>query len=218
MNSNPVRILLVDDHQLMLKGLQLQLEQVNGLEIVGAAATGKQAVEFSRHRPANLAVVDLHLPDMSGLDLARSLRAEHPGMRIIILSCDASFASVKMALQAGVAGYVLKENSDRELLMAIHQAMAGKPYLCPEVSAAVLEDYKRTLDQKVERLKPELSEREREVLQLVAKGLRNKEIAAQLNISVKSVETYRRRVMEKLHVNGTAELTRYAIREGIVSL
>ncbi len=218
MCSNPVRILLVDDHQLMLKGLRLQLEQAPGLEIAGAVVTGKQAMEFARTSPVSLAVVDLHLPDMKGTELARCLLAEHPGLRVVMLSSDASFSPVREALQAGVGGYVLKENTDHELLLAISEVMAGKPYLCPQINAAVLEDYKVALARRAAPVKPELSGREREVLQLIAQGLRNKEIADHLNIGVKSVETYRRRLLEKLQLSGTAELTRYAIREGIVGL
>jgi DNA-binding NarL/FixJ family response regulator len=217
MSSEPVKVLLVDDHALMLKGLRLQLEQAGGVEVVGAVSTGKQALQFAQNHSFHVAVVDLHLPDMDGIHVARALLAQMPSLNVVMLSSDAGISPVKEALLAGVKGYVLKENTDRELVLAIHEVTQGKPYLCPQICGPVLEDYRRFLALQAAP-KPQLSEREREVLQMIAEGARNKEVAARMNIGVKSVETYRRRLMDKLKIRSTAELTRYAIREGIVDL
>ena len=213
-----VKILLVDDHRLLLKGLRLQLEQVYGLEVVGEASCGWEALNLARELSPDLAVLDLHLPDMTGKELARQLLAEHPRLKLLILSSDSDIAQVKETLKIGVAGYLLKENTDQDLFQAIRQIMSGQTYLCSEVNAAILTDYKKTLSGEAVLLKPGLSEREREVLRLIAEGLRTKEIASRMDVGVKSVETYRRRLTDKLGLTSTAELTRYAVREGIAAL
>jgi DNA-binding NarL/FixJ family response regulator len=218
MSLNLVKILLVDDHQLMLKGLQLQLEQAAGLEVTAAVSTGKQALDFVLRTELDLAVVDLQLPDITGIELTRRLLAERPAIKVVMLTSDASIESVKEAIRAGVGGYILKENTDQELVKAIQEVLTGNLYLCPRTNAAVLEDYKQSLMRVTRPFQPELSSREREVLEMIAEGLRNKEMAVRLNIGVKSVETYRRRLMEKLHIDSTAELTQYAVREGIITL
>ena len=213
-----VKILLVDDHRLMLKGLRLQIEQVSGLEVVGKAATGAEALALARELSPDLAVVDWHLPDMNGKELARQLFVICPRIKLLILSSDPDIAHVKEALQIGALGYLLKENTEHELFQAVSSLMNGQLYLCPKISSLFLEDYKQTASSGPVPATLELSEREREVLRLIAEGRRTKEIASDLNLGVKSVETYRRRLTAKLGLDGTAELTRYAIREGIASL
>jgi DNA-binding NarL/FixJ family response regulator len=218
MKPNPTKILLVDDHLLMLKGLRLQLEQDPSLAVLGSASSGSQALEFAAGTRIDVAVVDLHLPDMGGIQLVRSLLQINPEIKVVILSSDSGMSSVREALLAGAVGYVLKENTDQELLAAIHDVSAGKTYLCPQLNSAVVEDYKQALNREAAAPTIELSEREREVLRMIAEGLRNKEMAARLDISVKSVETYRRRLMQKLRITSAAGLTHYAIREGLVDL
>lgn len=217
MQTGEVKILLVDDHQMMREGLRLLLKNQQGLTVVGEAANGQAALELARLHAPDLVVMDIHLPGEDGIAVSRRILAEFPQIRIIVLSSDPDLALVHQALQAGISGYITKENSPEELTRAIQAAMDHRSYLCPEVASVVLEDYMKTLVAKPGPAKPQLTERERQLLKLVAGGKRNKEIAEELGTGVKSVETYRSRLMKKLGCGSTADLTRYAIREGIVS-
>ncbi|MBI5385307.1 MAG: response regulator transcription factor [Verrucomicrobia bacterium] len=210
------RLLLVDDHRLFRDGLRLMLSQRAGFTVVGEAADGQAALECVEHGAPDLVLMDLHLPDGSGLEVSRQLLARHPALRILVLSANPDPAFVSEALQLGVAGYVLKTSAAEELFDAIEAVMRGKTYLCPDIATVVVGDYRKMLAARTGSATPALSAREREVLRLTADGLRTKEIAAQLGVSVKTVETYRARLMTKLGCGSTAELTRYAVREGIV--
>ena len=212
-----LKILLVDDHHMFLKGLRLILEQEYAHEaVVTEAATASSAWEQARELKPDLFVIDIHLPDGDGIGLSRQILAESPAAKIIILSGETHLSFINDALQAGVAGYLLKENAPDELLTAIAAVQTGKMYLCSEANTAVLNDYKQHLAAKGTAAKPVLSAREREVLQLVARGCRTKEIADHLGVGVKSVETYRRRLIKKLGCNGTVDLVRRAMRQGLV--
>jgi len=163
-------------------------------------------------------VMDLHLPDMDGIEASRQMLNTLPALKIIIFSGDVTRPSVNAALEAGVRGYLSKNITLEELMRSVDLVMAGRLCLSAEVSAGILEDYRKSLVEPTEPSKPCLSEREKQLLRLVAAGRRNKEIAGQLAVSTKSVESYRSRVMKKLGCSSAADLVRYAIREGIADL
>jgi DNA-binding NarL/FixJ family response regulator len=162
--------------------------------------------------------MDIHLPDMNGIEVSRHILNGQPGIKIIVFSSDTVRTLVDEALQIGVCGYLPKSSSVEELIMAIESVMAGKLYLSPEVSGDILADYRKSLRSDAQPLKPLLSEREKHLLRLIAEGRRNKEISAELGVSIKSVEAYRSRLMKKLGCSSSAELVRYAVRQGIAEL
>lgn len=179
------------------------------------AGDGAAAIRCAEEFKPDLIILDIHLPDQSGIAVAREVMAHVPSAKVIILSAEPDLRYVKEALKAGALGYLLKTNAPEELPVAMNAVLAGKLYLCSEANAAVLEDYRQVLTTPRD-APPPLSAREIEVLRAVAEGLRVKEIAARLEVGVKTVETYRRRLMKKLELQSTAELVRYALREGIV--
>jgi DNA-binding NarL/FixJ family response regulator len=184
--------------------------------VAGQAGDGDGALKAVRREPPNLVVLDVHLPDMNGIEVARRILAVFPEVKVIMLTSDHTHASVHEALLAGVSGYVLKENATEELVRAIRAIEGGQLYLCPEVSTDIIASYRSGQLPNIEPPGPQLSTREREVLKLLADGMRTKEIAERIGVGVKTVETYRHRLMEKLQLDSVAELTRYAIREGLV--
>jgi DNA-binding NarL/FixJ family response regulator len=209
-------VLLVDDHQMIRRGLRLIIEQRTALTVVGETSTGAETIEAVSRLSPTIVLLDLHLPDMDGLDVAKQILLVRPNTRIVVLSSDASPLLISQALQVGVLGYILKENAPEELERALHTAVAGQSHFSPEVSSILRQDFQRRRSEKALAAKPELSEREEEVLRFIAAGLRTKDIANELNIGVKTAETYRRRLMNKLELKTVAELTRYAIREGLI--
>ena len=211
------KILLVDDHPMFRDGLRQAICRQPKLSILAEASTGAAALKLAAASPPDLVVMDVHLPDMSGLKVAREILQILPAAKIIILSGDASRPLVEEALQAGACGYIWKQGAAEELMRAIELVLAGKLYLSPEVSTDILADYRKGLAGEAVGFRLSLSQREGELLKLVAEGRRNKEIADELAISVKSVEACRSRLMKKLNCTSAAELVRYAIREGIVA-
>jgi DNA-binding NarL/FixJ family response regulator len=200
------------------EGLRLVLEQEAGFTVVGQAGSASEAIECAHRTRADLVVLDIHLPDGNGIAVAKQLLAALPKTRILILSADPNLEQVYEALQVGVSGYLLKEEAAVELVRAVQTALVGRVYLCPAVTTALAQDLKmrpRLADSL--KTKP-LSGRELQVLKLMVEGLRNKEIGARLGVGTKSVETYRARLMTKLGCPSTAELVRYAVREGIAPL
>ena len=216
-STPPLRILLVDDHRILREGLCSLLSREPEFLVVGQIGDGDSTLKTVRREPPDLIVLDVHLPDMSGIEVARRILAVFPEVKVIMLTSDHSHESVHEALLAGVSGYVLKENASEELVRALRAVVAGQLYLCPEVSTEIIASYRRGQLPNISPPGPQLSAREREVLKRLADGLRTKEIAERLGVSAKTVETYRHRLMEKLQLTSVAELTRYAIREGIVS-
>jgi DNA-binding NarL/FixJ family response regulator len=212
-----IKLLLVDDHPMLRRGLAQTVAQTANFVVAGEASSGAEALKLVQELGPDLIVMDVHLPDLSGIEASRQILTIRPLTKVIIFSSDGARSLVDQALQAGVCGYVLKGGIVDELVDAIHRVMDGKLYLSPELTTGILEDYRKQIASESVSLKTMLSERERELLRLVAEGQRNKEIAGQLGIGVKSVEAYRSRLMKKLNCSSLAELVRYAIREGVVT-
>lgn len=211
-----MKVLLIDDHPMLRKGLRQALEPRADIVVVGEAATGTAALGLVQQTAPDLIVVDIHLPDMKGVELIRRLAELAPFAKIVVFSSDADRKLVDESLHAGASGYIWKQSAVEELLQAVQMVMAGKLYLSPEVSTGILDDYRRSLVNGTDSSRPILSGRDKDLLRFVADGLRNKEIASHLKISPKSVEAYRSRLGKKLGCSSTAQLIRYAVREGLV--
>ncbi len=212
-----IKILLVDDHEVVRHGLRAVVRREPDMIVVGEAGDGASALRQAAELLPDAVVLDVHMAGMDGIEASRQILARLPKTKILILSAFPDPELVDRALRAGVSGYVLKANASGEILWAIRAMMAGKTYLCPEVATTLVAAYTAKIAAKPAPAKPVLSEREQEVLKLTAEGLRTKEIAQRMNIGVRTVETYRKRLMEKVGCRGTVELTRFALREGIVS-
>lgn len=209
------RFIVVDDHPLLRQGLRQVLTSQPDLSLIGEASNGAAALQLANESNPDLVIMDIHLPDLSGLEVSREILKNHPNTKIIIFSADENRVLVDKALQIGVCGYLLKAGVAEEMARAIRRVMEGRLYLCPELASEVLGDYRRILVAKTHS-RPLLTDREKRVLQLLAEGLQNKEIADRLSVSTKSVEKSRARLMSKLGYRSVAELTRYAVREGMV--
>ncbi|HEY2924352.1 MAG TPA: response regulator transcription factor [Candidatus Eisenbacteria bacterium] len=207
-----LRILLADDHILVRDGIKVTLE-VNGFNIVGEASDGREAVRMVRELKPDVAVFDVSMPGLNGVDAARIAIKESPGIKIVLLTVHIENEYVDEALRAGVSGYVLKKQATADLIKAIQEVSLGNIYLSPGISRAVMEAFRSGKELAARTL----SAREREVLQLIAEGKTTKEIGGVLGISVKTAETHRSRVMDKLEIRDTAGLVRYAIRMGLIS-
>jgi DNA-binding NarL/FixJ family response regulator len=213
-----MKILIVDDHPALRGGVRQRLELRPDFTVVGECGSAAETLRRASELAPDVIILDLHLPDGSGIDLAGRLRDLAPAVKIVVFSGDADPDLVTAALRAGARGYVLKQVFLDDLIRAIDSVAAGKIYVCPEASAGILAGYGEPAGAEAGPPKPELSDRERQMVRLVAEGRRNKEVAAELGLSGKSVEAQRARLMKKLNCSSIAELVRYAIREGIVAL
>jgi DNA-binding NarL/FixJ family response regulator len=211
-----IRILLADDHQIMREGLVALLERETGLRVVGEASDGRAAVRLARELSPDVVVMDVTMPDLNGIDATRQILGENRQIKIIALSMHADRRFVKGMLQAGASGYLLKHSASQELIKAIKLVIANRVYLSPEIAGVVVEEFKSPApDSSAFSV---LTPREREVLQLFAEGKTPRQIAATLHLGLKTVEAYRRQIMEKLDFQSLAELIKYAVREGLTSL
>jgi len=220
MSPNPkkIRILLADDHTLIRRGLRLLIEQQPELSVVGEAEDGRQAVSQAAQLKPDVAVLDIGMPNLNGIEAAKQISESDTKTSIVILSMYSDETYILRALKAGARGYLLKDSAEADLVRAIKSVAEGKSFFSPTVSRVLLDDYV----QKLKRTGGEnsydlLTAREREVLQLVAEGKSNKEVADLLNLSVYTVETHRSNIMEKLNLKGVPELILYAVRKGIIS-
>ncbi len=207
-----IRVLLVDDHTLVRQGFRRILEAEPDIEVVGEAPDGRAALEAVRSLHPAVVVMDVAMPNLNGIEATRRILAEDPHVRILALSMHKDAVYVREILRAGASGYLLKDAFDRDLVAAVRAVARGEGYLSPAVSEAVLSDYRRQVKSPLDLL----TSREREVLQLLAEGKTNKEIAALLNLSVYTVDAYRGRIMEKLNLHSLGELVRFAMRMGLV--
>jgi DNA-binding NarL/FixJ family response regulator len=215
--GNTVRIILVDDHPMMRDGLRFTIHAQPDMQVVAEAGNGVAALEMVKLHKPDLVLMDISMPGDNGLEVSRRLRSEFPDIKIIIMSGLADEDYVSQAIKSSLNGYLLKANAPQELISAIRAVMSGHTFLSPEITTAVMGVYKGLIHEKESASQSLLSARELQVLKLIAEGLRAKEIADRLNIGVKTVDTYRARLMTKLNCGSTAELVRYAIREKIVS-
>jgi DNA-binding NarL/FixJ family response regulator len=218
MSSIITKVLLADDHEIVLNGLRTLLQNQHNVEVVAEAKDGRMAVQLaSKHEP-DLVIMDISMPNLNGIEATRQIKDELPDARIIVLSMHSGREFVSEALSAGAHGYLLKDCAFDELTDAINAVRVGKIYLSQNITGLVVEDYVRKLSNDESVDSDNLTSREREVLQLIAEGNSTKEIADMLYLSRKTIETYRSRLKDKLNCNSVAELTKYAIREGITSL
>jgi DNA-binding NarL/FixJ family response regulator len=210
------RILLADDHALVRRGLRLVLEAEPDMEVVGEAGDGAAAIQLALETPADLAILDISMPRMTGLQAVAEIRRRKPGLRCLMLSMHENERYLYEALKAGAAGYVLKSVADRDLVNAVRAAMRGEPFLYPGAMTPLIEEYLRQARDEPTIREDPLTPREREVLKLIAESRSTKQIAAELVISDKTVERHRENILEKLGMHDRVELTRYAIRSGLI--
>ncbi|HOO62459.1 MAG TPA: response regulator transcription factor [Synergistaceae bacterium] len=210
------RILLADDHTIVLNGLRELLSKESDMEVAGMAQSGREALELAARLLPSVAVLDVTLGDLNGIEVSRILQREHPDIAVLGLSMHDNPRMIAEFLLTGARGYVLKESNPRELLAAIRALASGECYLSPKVTSVVLEDYRKLL-RKPSSTSTLLSPRETEVLQLLVRGASTREIGTLLHISKNTVDTHRRKIMDKLGCNNLAELTRLALREGLAT-
>ena len=208
-------ILLADDHAMMRAGLKLLLQSLPGVKVIGEAGDGRTAVRMAGELSPDVVVMDINMPDLNGIEATRQIRAQGKGPKVIALTAYSPSKFTTEMLKAGASAYVLKTSAFQEIGNALDAIQHGKVYLSPAVSEAVIQE--APSDGNGHSVFSKLSSREREVLQLLAEGKATKEIAVHLHVSVKTAETHRRNLMEKLGLHSIAELTKYAIREGITS-
>jgi DNA-binding NarL/FixJ family response regulator len=211
-----IRVLLADDHRLVRAGLRALLQSLEGVQVVAEAGNGYEALQLAQQHQPDIVIMDIGMEELNGLEAAARIVKSTPAPRVIILSMHANEEYVRRSLQAGAAGYLLKGAEPAELELAIHAVMRGESYLTPAVSKQVVQDYLQGSGVKPDPLQ-DLTPRQREVLQLIAEGNSTKEIAHKLNLSIKTVETHRGELMNRLDIHDVAGLVRYAIRTGLVT-
>ncbi len=211
-----MRVLIADDHALLRAGIRLLLSEVPGVKVVAETGDGQEALALIAAKRPDIALVEVSLPGLNGLDVAARARKENPSTRILILSSEANDEHIRRALIVGAAGYLLKSADRSELGLALRAVFRGEVWLSPEVATKVAAAYARNSRSASDEPFEVLTPRQREVLQLIAEGLSSKEIAARIGVSVKTVDTHRTELMERLGIRGIAGLVRYAIRVGMV--
>jgi DNA-binding NarL/FixJ family response regulator len=212
-----IRMLLADDHTVMRKGLRLLLDSQPGFQVVAEAATGREAVSLAEQHAPDVIVMDIAMPLLNGIEAARQIAAKLPQAAIVFLSMHSDESYVLRALKAGARAYLLKDSAESDLIEAVRAVTEGKAYFSPAISKMLVEDYMRQMrEQKVEDSYELLTTREREIVQLLAEGKNNKDVANILNLSLYTVETHRSNIFQKLNLHSGAELILYAIRKGVI--
>jgi two-component system, NarL family, response regulator NreC len=215
---NNIRVLLADDHIIMRKGLRLLLERQPNITVIGEASNGRECVELAQAENPDVVVMDIAMPNLNGIEAARQIVAQSPNTAVAVLSMHSDESYVIRALKAGARAYLLKDSAESDLLAAIKALSDGKSFFSPAISRLLVEDYMRQLERKgVEDSYELLTTREREILQLLAEGRSNKEVANLLNLSLYTVETHRTHILQKLNLHTVPELILYAVRKGIIS-
>ncbi len=214
----PIRILLADDHKIVRDGLRSLIEHQPDMEVVGEAQNGRETIELVEELMPDVVLMDVGMPELNGIEATRRITDEHRAVKVVGLSMHSDGQFVTEMLEAGASGYLLKDSAFEELSTALHEVAGDRMYLSPKIAGSAIDEYQRRLSSGASGRSSPLSPREREVLQLLAVGLVSKQIAARLGISVKTVETHRSRLMKKLGIHSVAELTKYAIRQGLTPL
>jgi DNA-binding NarL/FixJ family response regulator len=212
-----LQIIVSDDHRLLREGLKSLLES-QGFQVKGEAADGRSAVKLAKELHPDAAIIDINMPGLNGIDATRLIHQECPKVKVIVLSMRCDSQAVLETFAAGASAYLLKEAAFEELAVALNVAMQGKTYVSPAIAHLVVRRSLQHWPASPGQMRREISGREREILQLVAEGRSSKEMAASLYVSVKTIETHRKQIMDKLRLHSIAELTKYAIREGVTSL
>jgi DNA-binding NarL/FixJ family response regulator len=213
-----IRLLLVDDHPVVRRGMRSCLEGIRHVEVVDEAVDGKEAVEKVKALSPDIVLMDIDMPVMNGLEATKVLREEFPDTRVLILSIHTNKEYVLQIIRSGAQGYVLKDASPADLVRAIESVDSGEPFFSPDISQIVLNQYLEEAGADAAGDTVKLTTRERQVLAMIAGGQSNKEMASELNVGVRTIETHRERVMNKLNIHSVAGLTKYAITNGIVKL
>lgn len=213
-----IRILIADDHGIVRTGLKLLFERVDDMQVVGEASDGREAARLAKDLQPDIVILDIGMPLLNGLDAAAQITRENEKIGVIILSMYADESYIVRALDAGARGYLLKDNADDDIERAIRSVTIGRPFFSPSIAQALLEDYVRLMrERRIQDSFDLLTEREREVLQLLAEGKSNKEAATILKLSPYTIETHRQNLMQKLGLHNTAEIVLYAVRKAIVT-
>ncbi|HEY7305526.1 MAG TPA: response regulator transcription factor [Bryobacteraceae bacterium] len=212
MGERAINILLADDHAIVRQGLKLILSANPDLHVAGEAANGREAVDLARKLKPDIVLMDVAMPELSGIEATRQMIADNPRTRVLVLSMHKEAVYVREILRAGARGYILKDAIDTELVAAVRSVAGGDGYISPAISGALLSEYRQNITDPLDLL----SSREREVLQLIAEGKTNKEVASQLNLSVYTVDSHRGKIMEKLNLHSTGDLVRFAMKHGLV--
>ena len=217
--DDKIKVLLVDDHTIVRKGLRALLDAEPEIEVIGEAETGREALQQAHELLPDIVLMDISMPDMNGAEATRQIRHRLPSAKILVLSMHADEEFVFQLLRAGASGYLIKKTAPEELILAIKTVFQGHSFLSPAISNTVIDAYVRRADEMTAEDHYEiLTEREREILQLVAEGRTSREISELLHITARTVETHRANLMAKLDIHTVAELTKYAIRRGIIAL
>jgi len=213
-----IRILIADDHGIVRTGLRLQIERNDGFEVVGEASDGREAVRLAELLTPDIVIMDIAMPNLNGIQAAAQIVKNQPATGIIVLSMHSDETYITRTLAAGAKGYLLKENAEVDLSRAIEVVAQGKPFFSPAIASTLLEDYMRQMQQRgLQDSYDLLTDREKEILQLLAEGKSNKDVANMLNLSTNTVETHRTRIMQKLDLHSAAEIVLYAVRKRIIS-
>ena len=213
-----IKIVLADDHKIVLDGLKKMIETERDLEVVGEAYDGRTTVQLAREKIPDVVIMDVSMPGLNGVEATEQIVRETPGIKVIALSMHEEKRFVKGMLKAGASGYLLKECPFEEVVTAIRTVYSGRTYICSGITGIVIKDYVHQMSEEKSTPNFLLTKREREIVQLLAEGKTTKEIAAELFISIKTVATHRDRIMKKLRIHSIAELTKFAVREGLSSL
>jgi two-component system, NarL family, response regulator NreC len=213
-----VRVLIADDHGIVRKGLRLQLEQNAQFHVVGEATDGREAVRLAEELKPNVVIMDIAMPNLNGIQATAQIVKRSSQVGVIILSMHSDESYLTRTLTAGAKGYLLKDNADVDLYRAVQVVAQGKPFFSPAIANTLLEDYMRQLQQRgLQDSYDLLTAREKEILQLLAEGKSNKEVASALNLSLNTVETHRTRIMQKLDLHSAVDIVLYAVRKKIIS-
>ncbi len=216
----PIRIVLCDDHQIIREGLRSLLEKQTDMTVVGEALNGLGAIKLVAEKKPDIIILDIAMPEMNGIAAARRIFSDHPKVKVLALSMHSDHHFVTEMLEAGASGYMLKDSAFAELTGAIRTIMTGGLFISPHIAGNVLEEFARRAKpgRVTNRHSVQLSQREKEILQLISEGHSTKEIANKISVSVKTVETHRQHIMQKVGAHNVAALTKYAVREGITSI